>query len=622
MASQYEGVMGLNETNAKFAKWLFRVIAPRKQAYTFTSRDRKQGSKTVHAERFDCVLVSDDPTEYLMGSVPFQFANPKAASRAVESFVDGTVWEVTRPVFDTWYKTEFNAAPMKQALLLQEPTKLKPVAPTDENYDKPCKYICPPASLSHILDFCKNSPGIGTQASQLCSKGGGGHRAVDFVAKLVRKSQPRAVTSRGNQLRVMDVEIVDDSTLSRGSYAKCTIGVWNKAIGLFESVELGSGVVLMGCTLSSDAEGKAKINMQEGAGRILRTGPRVQELTAFDSDDPAAFESVTAVWVAELPNVEGEARLTCAAAMLAHIPSPWRGDEATGGAIVFQANRVLLESSTSSDAIHTQDGSKLYIARAKLRDSTGSVDVSVLSSAVPDVFGASNDEAVETASKANALAVVKHRVNVRGIARNEDGAAKYLLAKITKWTPTETHPVSASAHTAMLGLAKVHGDIVMPASISSIVKCPFLGMSLQREDKQRISAYRVLVVVQGTCESDLTPIQNEGETIFLVESKNVKCLLGEESASTVNLRGYCSMKQSLQYRLDEETAVVLVSSASTKEGRMDLIVEHMQKLGPGNKELTISEMRNEFRIAMATDRQPAEESVRKCRRLEREPTEL
>ena len=82
--SVYEGVMGLNETNAKFAKWIFRVVAPKKHAYTFTSRDRKKGSKTVHAERFDCVLVSDDATEYLMGSVPFQFDNPQAASRALD----------------------------------------------------------------------------------------------------------------------------------------------------------------------------------------------------------------------------------------------------------------------------------------------------------------------------------------------------------------------------------------------------------------------------------------------------------------------------------------------------------------------------------------------------------
>ena len=634
----YEGVMGLNATNAKFAKWVFRVVAPKKHAYSFQCRDRKQGTKKVNAERFDCVLVGDEPTEYAMGSVPFQFDDPHAASRALERFVDGTVWEITRPVFDSWYKTEFNAAPMKQALLLQEPTKIKPVPPTDGNYSKPSRYISPPASLSYILEFAENFSGGGGQASQQdgsasqapclagvgTTRGGGDSRAVDFVAKFVGKAKPKSVTSRGNQLRVMDIDVVDDSQLrGGGSYAKCAISVWNKAIDLFDNVALGSGVVLMGCTLTLGAGGKAKINMQEGGGRILQTGPRVQELTQFESDDPAAFESVTAVWSAGPPNVDGEARLTCAAAMLAHVPSPWQSEEANGGGIVFQVNRVLLEAPTTSPEIHTQEGSRLYVGRAKLRDSTGAVDVSVLSTAVPDLFGLVDDAAVEAASQTDTLSTIKHRVNVRGVARNEEGAAKYLLVKITKWIPDETRPVSASAHAAMLGLATVHGDIVMPAPISSISKCPFLGMCLQRGDKQKVHAHRILVVVEGTCESDLTELKCEEETIFFVESKNVKCLLGGATTlGSAHLRGYCSMKQSLQYRLDEEVAVALVSAASFKEGRIELTVEHMQKLGLSSKDLMIASMQKEFEIAMGNEQIQTEESVRKCRRLEREPTEL
>ena len=57
----YESVMNLNETNAKFAKWVFRIHSPRVHEYSFMARGEK-----VDAERFDCVLVGDDPEEYLM----------------------------------------------------------------------------------------------------------------------------------------------------------------------------------------------------------------------------------------------------------------------------------------------------------------------------------------------------------------------------------------------------------------------------------------------------------------------------------------------------------------------------------------------------------------------------
>ena len=73
----YESVMNLNETNGKFAKWVFRVLSPRIVAYSFTAR-----GQAVQAERFDCILVSDDPTEYLIGCVPFQFGNTNAARDA------------------------------------------------------------------------------------------------------------------------------------------------------------------------------------------------------------------------------------------------------------------------------------------------------------------------------------------------------------------------------------------------------------------------------------------------------------------------------------------------------------------------------------------------------------
>ena len=48
---------------------------------------------------------------------------------------------------------------------------------------------------------------------------------------------------------------------------------------------------------------------------------------------------------------------------------------------------------------------------------------------------------------------------------------------------------------------------------------------------------------------------------FFVESKRVKCMLGAEE-SFADLRGYCDSNSILQYRLDEEIALVSISQCS------------------------------------------------------------
>ena len=72
----YESVMNLNETNAKFAKWAFRILSPRLHEYTFMARGEK-----VDAQRFDCVLVVGSPAvETGDGDMFMELSNPARVS--------------------------------------------------------------------------------------------------------------------------------------------------------------------------------------------------------------------------------------------------------------------------------------------------------------------------------------------------------------------------------------------------------------------------------------------------------------------------------------------------------------------------------------------------------------
>ena len=58
-----ETLKNMNSTTAKFAKWYVRIQEPTVFSYTFASR-----GETVPAQKSQCLLVSKDPAEYMIGA--------------------------------------------------------------------------------------------------------------------------------------------------------------------------------------------------------------------------------------------------------------------------------------------------------------------------------------------------------------------------------------------------------------------------------------------------------------------------------------------------------------------------------------------------------------------------
>ena len=104
----------MNTNTGKHAVWCIVIHDPKVIAYTFKAR-----GESVNAERFQCVIGSSDPKQYMMGSVPFSFTDRAAAKKALEKFRDKSVWILRTPAFDTKSKTEYISCPQKSVLLLQ-----------------------------------------------------------------------------------------------------------------------------------------------------------------------------------------------------------------------------------------------------------------------------------------------------------------------------------------------------------------------------------------------------------------------------------------------------------------------------------------------------------------------
>jgi hypothetical protein len=76
-----ESLKNMNVQTAKYASWVVRILSPKLIRYTFPSK-----RKSVEAEKFLFLLVSGNPTQCTIGSVPFTFAAPDTAKKALDRF--------------------------------------------------------------------------------------------------------------------------------------------------------------------------------------------------------------------------------------------------------------------------------------------------------------------------------------------------------------------------------------------------------------------------------------------------------------------------------------------------------------------------------------------------------
>ncbi len=81
LSKNVETLKNLNGTTAKFAKWYVRIIDPKIIRYTFMAK-----GEAIKAQKFQCVLVSKEPEQYMLGLVPFDFKDRHAAVAAAQRF--------------------------------------------------------------------------------------------------------------------------------------------------------------------------------------------------------------------------------------------------------------------------------------------------------------------------------------------------------------------------------------------------------------------------------------------------------------------------------------------------------------------------------------------------------
>ena len=189
-----------------------------------------------------------------------------------------------------------------------------------------------------------------------------------------------------------------------------------------------------------------------------------------------------------------------------------------------------------------------------------------------------------------------------------------------------------------IGLTEIVGDLVIPAPAKRIDDVPMVGMAVRSDRRDPLGAHRVLLLAQGTGKSDLNAL-GEGRSLqeasYKVFSPKARCLLSA-SETYIDLVGYCDFNGMLQYRLDADVALVLVSavsphasdSVSTGDPAVVATIEHMQKVTAAEKKALLKSLAAEWKSVLIDQRSEGvsatepgywEQPASKLRRLQSEP---
>jgi hypothetical protein len=147
------------------------------------------------------------------------------------------------------------------------------------------------------------------------------------------------------------------------------------------------------------------------------------------------------------------------------------------------------------------------------------------------LYRCENAEKVRAHLDAHSLTGMKERLNMRGVLRAEDGATKRYIVEVG--IAPLTAVVSMAAARLCRGLSEVAGDVVLPVPVSRVLEDPLAGLAVRRDDNKNIGANRVLLLVRGTSDTKLEPLEegkNMEEQTFKVSSTAADCLLSEPPA--------------------------------------------------------------------------------------------
>ena len=528
----YADMAALNKSSSKIATFAVRIVGAKIGEYTFTS---KRDTKLVVQHKFEAWLVGMNAQAYCLGYVK---GSPATVKQAQDKFAEGSVWALSKVVFDTYTAITFISTPVPFRLDVGK-SKMEPIKNDDLCKQMPQEPV-PPRSVADI--------------ARITTK-----RSTDLIA-IVKDVGEQRTTKSG--LVVADVTLIDNSESSAGMLATIKVGAFHNTMPASKMALLkdhvGNPMVFFNLSVNF-ADGQLSITHYPGD--VIRLAPVCQKTHALaESKDALTVatntSTLTAQWTPQQSrDVSGPVPLSCAAFLDFTAESP----EAKMPEVV-QVMWVHLEEPEPDAQVKDPSGERLWF-RTPLRDASGATTVGVPQKVALKV---SNCQSLQffldrhTNGDLNLPLLCHVRITrtykeVSGGASQPTKYVNHTVAQVEPidWSPSAAPNAAYKDILSLLNLCPPHEEGLAFAFLGDICPDPYYGFSINYDGKPGPLCRYVIALLSSEQKSD-TKIVGDGFKVTTTDVKDVAQpdAPGAPQPGCHTVVGYCSLNDLAGFRLD------------------------------------------------------------------------
>ena len=528
----YADMTALNKSSGKVATFAVRVVGAKTSEYTFTS---KRDTKPVTQHKFEAWLIGINAQAYCVGFVKGSQATVKQAQ---EKYVEGSVWALSKVVFDSYTAITFVSTPVPFRLDVAK-SKMEPIEDNELCKQMPQEPV-PPRSVADI--------------ARITSK-----RSTDLIA-IVKDVGEQRTTKSG--LVVADVTLIDNSESSAGVLATIKVGVFGETMSASKMILLrdhvGDPMVFFNLSVNF---ANGQLSVTHFPGDVVRLAPVCQKTKALgDQKDTLTLatntSTLTAQWTPQQArDVSGPVPLSCAAFLDFTAESP---DAKMPG--VVQVMWVVLEEPEPDMNVRDPSGERVWF-RTPLRDASGATTAGIPQKLALELANCESMQAFldrHAAGELN-LPLLCHVRITRTYKEVSGGASqptRYVNHTVASVTPMHWSPIAAPNEAyrdvlSVLNLCPPHEEGLAFAFLEDICPDPYYGFSISYDGKPGPLCIYVAALLSSEQKS-VTSTVGEGFKVTTTDVKDVAHPNAHGATQPVchTLVGYCSLSNLAGFRLD------------------------------------------------------------------------
>ena len=616
----YADMTALNKSSGKVATFAVRVVGGKTSEYTFTP---KRDTKPVTQHKFEAWLIGLNAQGYCVGFVKGSQAIVKQAQT---KYAEGSVWALSKVVFDTYTAITFVSTPVPFRLDVAK-SKMEAIENDELCQQMPLEPV-PPRSVADI--------------ARITTK-----RSTDLIA-IVKDVGEQRTTKSG--LVVADVTLIDNSESSAGVLATIKVGVFAEAMSASKMVLLkahvGDPMVFFNLSVNF-ADGQ--LSVTHFPGDVVRLAPVCQKTKALgDQKDTLTLatntSTLTAQWTPQQSrDVNGPVPLSCAAFLDFTAESP----EAKMPGVV-QVMWVHFEEPEPDVNVRDPSEERLWF-RTPLRDASGATTVGVPQKVALELANCKSMQAFlnRHADGELNLPLLCHVRITRTYKEVSGGASqptKYVNHTVASVTPMHWSPIAAPNNAyrdvlSVLNLCPPHEEGLAFAFLDDICPDPYYGFSIDYDGKPG----RLCIYVAALLTSEQKSVTSTVGQGFKVTTTDVKDVAhpnanGATQPGCHTLVGYCSLSNLAGFRLDpprgkSERCALALFSKKDDEGlhihkleyvepdQVSNAVHCMRKLRTLCKQIRPETQEKRSHAVAMADSWAATEDIKKARILHQVPTD-